>query len=139
MEVGGREACVVLLLSVSPSVSASVTWGFGLLTYLRGGVCVPARMVLGLGVGLGVGQPPGLPEACQGSLRRRQDGHLGSWKLNAEGLAGRAEATQVCGGSPARPPTRGGAGAARTQELGRRCLRGPPAGRQATALSAVGC
>ena len=95
MEVGGREACVVLLLSVSPSFSSSVTWGFGLLTYLRGGVCVPARMVLGLGVGLGVGQPPGLPGACQWSLRQRLDGHLGSWKLNVKGLVCCLEATQV--------------------------------------------
>ena len=37
MEVGGWEACVVLLLSVSPSFSTTITWGFRLLTYLRGG------------------------------------------------------------------------------------------------------
>ena len=37
------------------------------------------------------------------------------------------------------PPTWGGAAAAGTQELGCRCLQGPPAGRQAKALSTVGC
>ena len=49
-----------------------------------------------------------------------RDGRLVSWKPNAEGLAGRAEATQVCSGSqcPGHPPP-GGAGAAGAQELGR--------------------
>ena len=56
------------------------------------------RMGLGLRVWLVMEQPLGLPEACQGSLRQRLDGHLGSWEMSAEGLAGRAGATQVCRG-----------------------------------------
>ena len=52
-----------------------------------------------------MGQPPGLPEVCQGSPRWRPDCHLLSWKPNVEGFAGRAESTQVCGGSqPGHPP-----------------------------------
>ena len=53
------------------------------------------RMGLGLGMWLVMGQPLGLPEACQGSLRQRLDGHLGSWKLNVKGLVCCLEATQV--------------------------------------------
>ena len=54
------------------------------------------------GLGLGVGQPPGLPEACQGSPTWRPDSHLVSWKPNPE-------ATQACGGSrgPGHPPGEG--------------------------------
>ena len=87
---------------------------------------LPARMplVVGLGPGLGPGPRPEVPEACQGSPRQRAPppppalaGPLVSWKPNAEGLAGRAEATQVCSGSrgpghPLTPPAPGGAGAA---------------------------
>ena len=67
------------------------------------------RMGLGLRVWLVMGQPLGLPEACQGSLRQRPDGHLGSWELNVEGLPGHARATQVCRGSqsPCHPPREG--------------------------------
>ena len=67
------------------------------------------RMGLGLGMWLVMGQPLGLPEACQGSLRQRQDGHTGCWEMNVEGLLGHAEATQVCGGSqsPCHPPREG--------------------------------
>ena len=36
----GWEACVVLLLSLSPSFSVSLNCGFQLLTCLGGGVCV---------------------------------------------------------------------------------------------------
>ena len=76
-------------------------------------VCVRARSRsrarMGLGLGLGVGQSLGLPEVCQGSPRLRHSCHLVSWKPNAEGLAGRAEATQVCSGSrgPGHPPAEG--------------------------------
>ena len=56
------------------------------------------RMGLGLRVWLVMGQPLGLPEACQGSLRQRPDGHLGSWEMSVEGLAGHTGATQVCRG-----------------------------------------
>ena len=69
------------------------------------------RMGLGLGIvmWLVMGQPLGLPEACQGSLRQRQDGHTGCWEMNVEGLVGHAEATQVCGRSqsPCHPPREG--------------------------------
>ena len=79
---------------------------------------LPARMrlVVGLGPGLGPGPRPEVPEACQGSPRQRAPppppalaGPLVSWKPNAEGLAGRAEATQVCSGSrgPGHPPREG--------------------------------
>ena len=85
VEVRGWEACVVLLMPLSLSFSVSDTWGFRLLTHLRGWVCVcvfvsvclcgcvlectqhmrsPVRMGLGLMVGLVVGKPPGLTEAC---------------------------------------------------------------------------
>lgn len=62
-----------------------------------------------MGLGQGLGQPGGLPEACQRSPRWRPDGRLVSWKPNVEGLAGRAEATQVCSGSwgPGHPPQEG--------------------------------
>ena len=36
----GWEACMVLLLSLSPSFSVSLNCGFQLLTCLGGGVCV---------------------------------------------------------------------------------------------------
>ena len=85
MEVRGWEACVVLLMPLSLSFSVSDTWDFRLLTHLRGWVCLcvfvsvclcgcvlectqhvrsPVRMGLGLMVGLVVGKPPGLTEAC---------------------------------------------------------------------------
>ena len=76
----------------------------------------------GAGAGAGAGAAP------QDCLRHAKgapdgdprDGRLVSWKPNAEGLAGRAEATQVCSGSqcPGHPPP-GGVGAAGAQELGR--------------------
>ena len=40
-------------------------------------------------------KPPGLGEACQGCPRWRPYGHLISWTPNTEGLAGRADATQM--------------------------------------------
>ena len=80
---------------------------------------------VGWGWGWGWGwswcSPLGLPEARQGAPDGDpRDGRLVSWKPNAEGLAGCAEATQVCSGSqcPGHPPP-GGAGAAGAQELGR--------------------
>ena len=81
----------------------------------------------GWGGGRGSGWSRCKPRDC---LRQAKgapggDGTAGrrvSWKpnANAEGLAGRAEATQVCSGSqcPGHPPP-GGAGAAGAQELGR--------------------
>ena len=123
MEVGGWEACVILLMPLSLSLSFSVsdTWGFWLLRAISeaGCVCVYlclcalrvcacacthkharscVRMGLGLRVWLVMGQPLGLPKACQGSLRQRPDGHLGSWEMSVEGLAGHTGATQVCRG-----------------------------------------
>ena len=80
---------------------------------------------VGWGWGWGWGwnwcSPLGLPEARQGAPDGDpRDGRLVSWKPNAEGLAGCAEATQVCSGSqcPGHPAP-GGAGAAGAQELGR--------------------
>ena len=87
----------------------------------------PARMGVGWG---GAGAGAGAGAAPRDCLRQAKgapdgDGTAGrrvSWKpnANAEGLAGRAEATQVCSGSqcPGHPPP-GGAGAAGAQELGR--------------------
>ena len=108
-------------LDASLSLSVSDTWGFWLLRAISeaGCVCVYlclcalrvcacacthkharscVRMGLGLRVWLVMGQPLGLPEACQGSLRQRPDGHLGSWEMSVEGLAGHTGATQVCRG-----------------------------------------
>ena len=95
------------------------------------------RMGLGLGLGLrlGVGQPPGLPEACHETLGGRPEGHLVPCKPNGLQSGSRAARQEL----EPQPPIRGGAVTAGTQNLGRRCLRGPLAGRQAKALSAVGC
>ena len=85
----------------------------------------PARMGVGWG---GAGAGAGAGAAPRDCLRHAmgapdgdpRDGRLVSWKPNAEVLAGRAEATQVCSGSqcPGHPAP-GGAGAAGAQELGR--------------------
>ena len=85
----------------------------------------PARMGVGWG---GAGAGAGAGAAPQDCLRHAKgapdgdprDGHLVSWKPNAEGLAGCAKVTQVCSGSrcPGHPAP-GGAGAAGAQELGR--------------------
>ena len=70
----------------------------------------PARSGLGLGLGLGlvVLQPPrdGLRHAKGAPDGDPRDGRPVSWKPNAEGLAGRAEATPVCSGrrGPGQPP-----------------------------------
>ena len=152
-------------LSLSPSFSVSLTCGLRLLTFLGGGcvcvcvcVCVseccgcvsvlcarlqetqrlPARMplVVGLGPGLGPGPRPEVPEACQGSPRQRAPPppppthpppprpRRSSGFLEAE-----------CGG--ARGPRGGNPGLQR--ESGPRPPTPRGAGRQATALSAVGC
>ena len=75
----------------------------------------------GAGAGAGTGAAPWdcLRHAKEPQTETR-DGRLVSWKPNAEGLGGRAEATQVCSGSqcPGHPAP-GGAGAAGAQELGR--------------------
>ena len=95
-------------------------------------LCVraPLRMRDGLrgrgwGGGWGSGWSPCKPRDCLRQAKGAPDGdgtagRRVSWKPNAEGLAGRAEATQVCSGSqcPGHPPP-GGAGAAGAQELGR--------------------
>ena len=87
-----------------------------------GGVGVGLGVGLGLGLGLELVQPPQdcLRHAKGAPDRDPRDGCLVSWKPNAEGLAGRTEATQVCSWSrcPGHPPP-GGAGAAGAQELGR--------------------
>ena len=90
----------------------------------------PPSLGVGRGRGLGLGlepvQPLGLPEDAKGA----QDGDgttcgLVSWKpnANAEGLAGRTEATQVCSGSrgPGHsiPRPREGLGLRGVRELGR--------------------
>lgn len=103
-----------LLLSLSPFLSFSVTWGFPLLTYLRGQVCVFPRVCackdgaaggagageVGLWVSLGMGQPLGLPEElAKGSLRDK----MVICVLEAECGGARWPSfveTQVCGGSP---------------------------------------
>ena len=90
-------------------------------------------MGLALGLGLELVQPPS-PRDCLRHAKGApdgdpRDGRLVSWKPNAEGLAGRAEATLVWSGKrgPGQPPTPapcplthpGGAGAAEAQELRR--------------------
>ena len=86
--------------------------------------CSPARMGGGGGAGgraeTGAGAEAGAGAAPWDCLRLAKgapdgdprDGPLVSWKPNAEGLAGRAEATQVCSGSqcPSHPPPREGLG-----------------------------
>ena len=47
MEAGSWEACVVLLLSLSPSFSVSLAWGFQLVTCLGSGWCVCVCVSLG--------------------------------------------------------------------------------------------
>ena len=79
---------------------------------LRGwGVVVGVGVGLGLGLGLELVQPPGdcLRHAKGAPDGDPRDGPLVSWKPNAEGLAGRAEAPQVCSGSrcPGHPPPGG--------------------------------
>ena len=105
------------------------------LTFAREHARRPARLRVGLELGLELGlvlelvQTPGLLEACQESPRWRPPGRLVSWKLNAEGLAGLAEATQVCSGSrgPGHPPREG---------LG---VRGPKSRVAAAFKGACGC
>ena len=81
---------------------------------LRGwgvGVGLGVGLGLGLGLGLELVQPPGdcLRHAKGAPDGDPRDGRLVSWKPNAEGLAGRAEAPQVCSGSrcPGHPPPGG--------------------------------
>ena len=87
-----------------------------------GGGGAGGRAGPGAGAGAGAGAAPGdcLRHAKGAPGGDPRDSRLVSWKPNAEGLAGRAEATQVCRGSrcPGHPPP-GGAGAAGAQELGR--------------------
>ena len=72
------------------------------------GVGVGLGVGLGLGLGLELVQPPGdcLRNAKGAPDGDPRDGRPVSWKPNAEGLAGRAEATPVCSGrrGPGQPP-----------------------------------
>ena len=114
-EPGWSSSCLSLPLSESPLPVLSSS------SPVRAGVCLCVRVCPRSPGSTGVGQPPGLPEACQGSPRWSPDSHLVSWKPNPE-------ATQACGGSQrhGHPPGEG---------LG---LRGPKswaAGMQAVRLA----
>ena len=167
MAAGALEVCVVLLLSVSLSLFLRLPYLWSpALDLSRGRVCVcvcvcvcvseccgcvsvlcarlqetqrlPARMplVVGLGPGLGPGPRPEVPEACQGSPRQRAPPpppptHPPPPRPRRSSSFLEAE----CGG--ARGPRGGNPGLQR--ESGPRPPTPRGAGRQATALSAVGC
>ena len=112
--------CTYICVCVRVRVSSGVRrrgWGWG-----GGGAWGRAGAEAGAGAGAGAGAAPRdcLRHAKGAPDRDPRDGHLVSWKPNAEGLAGCAKVTQVCSGSrcPGHPPP-GGAGAAGAQELGR--------------------